>query len=240
MSWANCKDCGKKIFWTQMPGGNWLPMNPDSGGLHDCVEFDSSSGGKTTTRNSTPTSVGHASSYRGEPLTHPTLCAICGEEIFFHTNGNGDVVFFDELGWPWPKHRCLSNDDKIKLASRSNHPMNDLLKMRFRPTQIAYLHFQDIREFDESLVGKTVVGLVLTINTKSAWLPKPNSYSRQKKEVLTTAIRLAGDTRPVRIYFETTPTITVGELMKITTTSIIMDNKRVLLANDHKVVIAEP
>jgi hypothetical protein len=168
------------------------------------------------------------------------LCPICGAEIFFHTNGNGDVVFFDELGWPWPKHPCLSSDDTIRSASRSNQPMNDLLKMRFRPTQIPYFHFQDIREFDESMVGITVVGLVLTINTKSVWLENPNSYSRAKKEVLTTAIRLAGDIQPVRIYFETSSTVSVGDLIQITTISILMNNKSVLFAKDHEVVKPEP
>jgi len=32
---------------------------------------------------------------------------MCGEEVFFHTNGFGDLVVFDELGPPWPKHGCF-------------------------------------------------------------------------------------------------------------------------------------
>jgi hypothetical protein len=26
--------------------------------------------------------------------------------VFFHTNGFGDCVVFDDLGWPWPVHPC--------------------------------------------------------------------------------------------------------------------------------------
>lgn len=33
-------------------------------------------------------------------------CPICGERVFFYANKSGSRVFFDELGWPWPKHSC--------------------------------------------------------------------------------------------------------------------------------------
>ena len=42
----------------------------------------------------------------GHHVTYPTRCRNCGEAIFFHTNGYGDVVLFDELGPPWPMHGC--------------------------------------------------------------------------------------------------------------------------------------
>jgi hypothetical protein len=42
----------------------------------------------------------------GSAKTYPTKCRDCGEAIFFHTNGYGDVVFFDDLGAPWPIHGC--------------------------------------------------------------------------------------------------------------------------------------
>lgn len=44
-----------------------------------------------------------------ESLTYPITCPYCGADIFFHTNGNGDVVFFDDLGPPWPKHPCFNS-----------------------------------------------------------------------------------------------------------------------------------
>ena len=50
-------------------------------------------------------SLGYSSSW-------PTTCFInggCGARVFAHTNGQGDFVLFDELGWPWPVHDCYLN-----------------------------------------------------------------------------------------------------------------------------------
>lgn len=42
----------------------------------------------------------------GESKTYPTICWWCGAEVFYHTNGYGDCVLFDELGYPWQIHSC--------------------------------------------------------------------------------------------------------------------------------------
>jgi hypothetical protein len=56
----------------------------------------------------------------GYPITWPTNCFIgggCGQRVFAHTNGDGDFVLFDSLGWPWPVHACYArryeDDDRI-------------------------------------------------------------------------------------------------------------------------------
>ena len=110
---ANCRYCGEEIEFRYVDGkcipihisGNW------------CEGYASDYTSTSPTQNSTEIKytesprnerawsswqTGHARSDLGAPLTHPTNCPICGANIFFHTNGNGDVVFFDELGWPWP------------------------------------------------------------------------------------------------------------------------------------------
>jgi hypothetical protein len=61
-------------------------------------------------------SLGHARTDLGIALTYPTRCPVCGAVIFFHTNGNGDAVFFDRLGKPWPKHPCLTSDVSRKRS----------------------------------------------------------------------------------------------------------------------------
>jgi hypothetical protein len=33
-------------------------------------------------------------------------CPVCGDRVFYYANKFGSRVFFDELGWPWPKHAC--------------------------------------------------------------------------------------------------------------------------------------
>ena len=42
----------------------------------------------------------------GFRLTYRTHCRECGAEVYFHTNGDGSAVLFDELGPPWPIHCC--------------------------------------------------------------------------------------------------------------------------------------
>lgn len=45
-----------------------------------------------------------------ESYTDPNArCPVCGEPVFFYQSPNGGRVFFDDLGWPWPKHSCTDN-----------------------------------------------------------------------------------------------------------------------------------
>jgi hypothetical protein len=53
---------------------------------------------------STSTSLSKNSGSSGDGSTHPAVCWWCGDEVFFHTNGNGDFVMFDSLGTPWEIH----------------------------------------------------------------------------------------------------------------------------------------
>ncbi len=38
-----------------------------------------------------------------------TNCPICGAPVFF-VRYNGGSAWFDELGWPWPKHACFCDE----------------------------------------------------------------------------------------------------------------------------------
>ncbi|MDE2637747.1 MAG: hypothetical protein OXI30_15400 [Chloroflexota bacterium] len=38
--------------------------------------------------------------------TIPITCKHCGDRIFWYSCDCGSSVLFDELGPPWPKHRC--------------------------------------------------------------------------------------------------------------------------------------
>ena len=38
--------------------------------------------------------------------TFPLQCRFCGEQIYYFSCVHQSRVFFDELGWPWPIHRC--------------------------------------------------------------------------------------------------------------------------------------
>jgi hypothetical protein len=53
-----------------------------------------------------------------QSLTIPNAkCPVCGCRVFFYQNEYGSRVFFDDLGPPWPKHRCTDNSWYASPAS---------------------------------------------------------------------------------------------------------------------------
>jgi hypothetical protein len=45
-----------------------------------------------------------------ESFTDPNaICPVCGDTVFYYQNSSGSRVYFDDLGWPWPKHPCTDN-----------------------------------------------------------------------------------------------------------------------------------
>jgi hypothetical protein len=59
-----------------------------------------------------PVSVGWAKDSRGtvEGYVNPNAhCPVCGKLVYFYRSPYDGRVFFDELGWPWPKHGCTDN-----------------------------------------------------------------------------------------------------------------------------------
>jgi hypothetical protein len=58
----------------------------------------------------------------GHPVTWPTSCFIgngCGAPVFGHTNGHGDFVLLDALGFPWPVHECYARRFEISTNATS-------------------------------------------------------------------------------------------------------------------------
>jgi hypothetical protein len=39
--------------------------------------------------------------------TYPTTCKYCGDRVFYFSCDHGCKVFFNDLGPPWPEHRCI-------------------------------------------------------------------------------------------------------------------------------------
>lgn len=54
-----------------------------------------------------------------EEKTFPTHCPWCGLEVFYHTNGNGDSVYFDRLEKPWEIHACFAEYWKQEKERRA-------------------------------------------------------------------------------------------------------------------------
>jgi hypothetical protein len=41
--------------------------------------------------------------------TYRTRCPVGGADVFFYQSPYDGRVFFDDLGWPWPKHPCTDH-----------------------------------------------------------------------------------------------------------------------------------
>jgi hypothetical protein len=60
-----------------------------------------------------------------ESKTCLTPCPWCGEGVYYHTNGYGDSVYFDSLGYPWQVHRCFQEYwDKERRARQTSKRLN--------------------------------------------------------------------------------------------------------------------
>lgn len=100
-----CDQCGGQIEFRYMDGrptpihvnGGWCPGSRMTGG-----------GGRTSS----------SAPFRSvESYVDPNaLCPICGASVFYYQSPTGGRLFFDALGWPWPKHPCT---DKPAAQSRA-------------------------------------------------------------------------------------------------------------------------
>jgi hypothetical protein len=89
---TTCNSCGQQIE-IRYVGGRLAPIHTNGGW---CPNSSGSSHKLAARRFQT---IG---SY-----TNPNaVCPVCGDIVFFYQNHNGGRVFFDALGWPWPKHPC--------------------------------------------------------------------------------------------------------------------------------------
>src|SRR5712691_1883255 len=69
----------------------------------------------------------------GYSLTWKTRCFMgCEKVVYAHTNGHGDFVLLDQLGWPWPIHDCYFDrfdigGGKVNVAGSRDTPYKGLL-----------------------------------------------------------------------------------------------------------------
>lgn len=89
-----CDRCGEEIEFRYV-GGRPTPIH-EAGW---CKGYQGGSGGNFS-------SPFRSSESYVNPNAH---CPVCGDQVFFYRSPFGGRVFFDNLGWPWPKHRCTDN-----------------------------------------------------------------------------------------------------------------------------------
>lgn len=108
-----CDYCGDEIEFRYMDGRP-TPIHVNGG-------WCSGYSGKSSESSSAP--FRSIASYVN-PNAH---CPVCGEKVWFYQSPYGGRVFFDNLGWPWPKHRCTDNPQAQKstvklIAATYNKP----------------------------------------------------------------------------------------------------------------------
>lgn len=145
MDWTDCKYCGTKIVWRHMPQGQYLPFNP-GGGKHEC-------GADTASIEDLYESLGRDDDEPNK-ATRPTKCWWCGADVYYHTNGYGDSVLFDELGWPWQIHPCWEEHRRSALPRRR--------RVRLDEDDFEDLYFAPFPAGDEAVGTKrSLVGFIL-------------------------------------------------------------------------------
>ena len=54
-------------------------------------------------------------------INYNARCPVCGAQVFFYANAAGSRVFFDNVGWPWPKHECTDRSKRRYPDSIDSH-----------------------------------------------------------------------------------------------------------------------
>jgi hypothetical protein len=102
-SWCMCG-------WCYKTGSNGYSR----GQSHDVVDHQSAQ--------RTVASTGANRSYSACFIVPNAKCPVCGESVYYYQNEHGSRVFFDELGWPWPKHPCTDNSSGVRFSLTSKVP----------------------------------------------------------------------------------------------------------------------
>ena len=109
-----------------MPGYNhydwctcgWCYKTSSNGysGKNQPYEIDHRSAEETVARS------GANRSYSACFVVPNATCRYCGASVFYYENEHGSKVFFNELGWPWPKHSCPGNPHNVGYETSSKVP----------------------------------------------------------------------------------------------------------------------
>jgi hypothetical protein len=109
-----CDKCGDEIVFRWV-GGAVIPIHVNGGWC------STGSGSKSVYAQSSFVS---SDSY----LDPNARCPVCGAAVYFYRSPHNGRVFFDDVGWPWPKHRCTDNyqgrDDQILRPVSSRYRFN--------------------------------------------------------------------------------------------------------------------
>ena len=96
---TTCNRCGEQITFRKIDGKT-IPIHPNGG-------CNGSYGGRNRVRATSPQVATKTVFDDPQSYLNPNAkCPVCGKSVFFYQSEHGGRVFFDDVGWPWPKHPC--------------------------------------------------------------------------------------------------------------------------------------
>lgn len=159
-------------FWRTSPLGNhhWVEGHWVGREHWDRSNGENGGSGRTSSSNFIDVAAREATflDERGEAKTRSTTCWWCSDSVFYHTNGNGDSVLFDSLGWPWEVHPCWTEYSNGKKTNSDISFASDLGQHPPKPS----LYFD---QFTDPNIEKTatatldnkyslIIGAALSLN----------------------------------------------------------------------------
>lgn len=174
--------------------------------------------------------------------TRPSKCPICGDPVFFHSNGNGDAVYFDELGPPWPKHACFEHQPLLQTAEQ--HGLSDIYSHDERPTSLELYGRRSITERLASRLAMSrspdavVAGVVSRRDGWSGRIAGPNKPMSTMQGAVGDVLTIASKTRlMLDVYFGMNfMRRPVGQIMRVECTSGSIRDMGVLVATGWTII----
>ena len=80
-------------------------------------------------------------------VTPNALCPVCGAAVFFYRSEAGGCVFFDDLGWPWPKHPCT---DDVRSQKSPVRQLSQSAVKTFKANDGEVLSVYELDRLDET------------------------------------------------------------------------------------------
>jgi hypothetical protein len=71
-------------------------------------------------------------------------CPVCNERVYYYQNAYGSRVFFNDLGWPWPKHECTDNSEPSSQGRGSYHYPSEVRDQHTSRLLLQAAHHQKI------------------------------------------------------------------------------------------------
>ncbi len=114
-------------------------------------------------------------------------CPVCGDQVFYYRSRYGGRVFFDDLGWPWPKHPCT--DDPEAQTGRITSVRNTLNPTVFRNQKGEVLRIYEIKDLREE--SKRVRIRFVRVNSRHGFWASVSAETLSKNSLQTDDFRRA-------------------------------------------------